>query len=74
MSEDGRKSGDNCFFGWECKEPSILGKVINYTKHVFDSLRPCLLEWDEDARVQCTETSCRLSAGLGDYKGMVQFG
>jgi hypothetical protein len=31
VSEDGGHSGSNCFLRWECKEPTIVGKVINYT-------------------------------------------
>jgi hypothetical protein len=53
VRENGRKGGNNCFRGWECKEPNVVGKVIIYTEYVFGSPRPCLLTWAEDVRAQC---------------------
>jgi hypothetical protein len=62
VGENKRKGGNNYFPGWECKEPNVIRKVINYTKHVLGYPRPGLLEWAEDLKVECMEASCRLSA------------
>jgi hypothetical protein len=35
VRENGRKGGSNSFLGGECKEPNVVGKVMNYTEHVF---------------------------------------
>jgi hypothetical protein len=32
VRENGRKGGNNSFLGWECKEPNVVGKVINCTE------------------------------------------
>jgi hypothetical protein len=73
--EDGRNSGDTCFLGWEFKDPNVVGRVINYTKNVFGSPRPGLLESAEDIKIECLiKASCRLSVGLSVDRGMVQFG
>jgi hypothetical protein len=44
VGEYKRKSGNNCFPGWECKEPNVFSKVSNYTMQVLGSPRPGLLE------------------------------
>jgi hypothetical protein len=74
VCEDGGHNGNKCFLRWECKEPNIVGKVINYTKQVFGFPRPNFLEWVEDVRVECLKAGCRLIAGVAFDRGMVQFG
>jgi hypothetical protein len=62
VGENRRKNRNKCFLGWECKVPNVIRKVMNYTKYVFGSPPPCLLEWAEDVGVEWMEASCRLSA------------
>jgi hypothetical protein len=73
VGENRRKSGNNCFLGWKCKEPNVIGKIIDYTKHVFGSPRSGLFEWAKDVIVDGLKGSCRLSAGLSIDDGMAQF-
>jgi hypothetical protein len=44
VRENGRKAGNNGFLGGECKEPNVVGKVINYTEHVLGFPRTGLLD------------------------------
>jgi hypothetical protein len=73
VGEIRRKSGKKCFLGWECNEPNVIRKRINYTKKVLGSPRPGLFEWAEDVIRECLEVSCRLSAWLNVNGGTVQF-
>jgi hypothetical protein len=65
VCEDGGHSGNNSFLCWECKEPNIVGKVINYTKQVFGSPRPSLLEWAENVIAKMLESRLSPSCGAG---------
>jgi hypothetical protein len=74
VGEKRRKSGNNCFIGWERKKLNVIRKVINYTNKQFGSPLFGLLERAEDVRTECLNASCRLSAGQSVDNGIVQFG
>jgi hypothetical protein len=61
VSEKRGKSRNNCLFGRECKEPSIIREMIYYTEQVFGSPRPGLFERAEDVRA----IGMKASSGFG---------